>query len=131
VQALEGMRILVVEDAEDTRDLIVTVLTQQGAEVLAVETVAAAREVLARSVPHVLVSDIGMRGEDGYTLIRELRRRADTLRTLPALALTAYARVEDRRRALREGYDVHVAKPVDPHELVSVIAELVPPSDRA
>jgi CheY-like chemotaxis protein len=71
-----------------------------------------------------------MRGEDGYTLIREVRRRPDPLRTIPALALTAYARAEDRRRALREGYDVHVAKPVDPRELVMVIAELHSSSER-
>jgi len=91
-----------------------------------VESVAAAREALARTVPSVLVSDIGMRGEDGYTLIRELRRRTDALRAMPAVALTAYAGIDDRRRALREGYDAHLAKPVEPDELVAVIADLTP-----
>jgi CheY-like chemotaxis protein len=67
-----------------------------------------------------------MRGEDGYTLIREIRRRVDALRTVPCVALTAYAGAEDRRRALREGYDVHVAKPVDPEELVAIVVELAP-----
>ena len=75
----------------------------------------------------MLVSDIGMRGEDGYTLIREIRRRAIDVRgRCPPVALTAYAGAEDRRRALREGYDVHLAKPVDPDELVAIVAELAP-----
>jgi len=106
------------------------VLAEHGAIVTAVPSVAAAREALASSVFDVLVSDIGMRGEDGYALIREVRRRPEPLRTIPALALTAYARAEDRRRALREGYDVHVAKPVDPRELVRMIAELHPAPGR-
>src|SRR5207248_1976521 len=79
-----------------------------------------------RAVPDILVSDIGMRGEDGYTLIREIRRRLDAVRTVPAIALTAYAGADDRRRALREGYDVHVAKPIDPEDLVAIVMELVP-----
>jgi CheY-like chemotaxis protein len=72
----------------------------------------------------VLISDIGMRGEDGYTLIRELRRRTDAVRSLPAVALTAYASADDRRRALREGYDLHIAKPVEPDQLVAMLADL-------
>jgi PAS domain S-box-containing protein len=125
-RALDGLHVLVVEDAEDTRELLATILVQHGATVDAVESVAAAREALARTVPSVLVSDIGMRGEDGYTLIRELRRRTDALRAMPAVALTAYAGIDDRRRALREGYDAHLAKPVEPDELVAVIADLTP-----
>ena len=125
-RALDGVRVLVVEDADDTRELVVAVLTGQGAIVAAVESVGAAREAIARAVPDILVSDIGMRGEDGYTLIREIRRRLDTVRTVPAIALTAYAGADDRRRALREGYDVHVAKPIDPEDLVAIVMELVP-----
>ena len=94
---------------------------------VAVDSVAAAREALARGMPSVLVSDIGMRGEDGYTLIREVRRRTDQVRTVPAIALTAYAGVDDRRRALREGFDVHIAKPLDPDDLVAAIADIIPP----
>jgi len=71
-----------------------------------------------------------MRGEDGYTLIREIRRRADATRPLPAVALTAYASTEDRRRALREGYDLHIAKPVDPDQLVAMLADFVRDSRR-
>ena len=125
------MRVLVVEDADDTRELVVAVLTGQGAIVAAVESVGAAREAIARAAPDILVSDIGMRGEDGYTLIREIRRRLDTVRTVPAIALTAYAGAEDRRRALREGYDVHLAKPVDPDELVALVVELAPTARRS
>jgi PAS domain S-box-containing protein len=125
-RALAGVTVLLVEDDQDTRDLITIALAQHGATVTAVESVAAARDALARVTPHVLLSDIGMRGEDGYTLIREIRRRGDEVRILPSVALTAYAGVEDRRRALREGYDVHLAKPIDPDELVAVVTELAP-----
>jgi PAS domain S-box-containing protein len=128
-RALAGVAILLVEDEEDTRELIAIALGQHGATVTAVDSVAAAREALARVTPHVVVSDIGMRGEDGYTLIREIRRRADAVRGVPAVALTAYAGVEDRRRALREGYDVHLAKPIDPDELVGVVMELATRSE--
>jgi signal transduction histidine kinase/CheY-like chemotaxis protein len=124
-RTLEGVHVLLVEDAEDTRELVAAVLEQHGATVVAVDSVAGAREALARAMPNVLISDIGMRGEDGYTLIREVRRRTDAMRVLPAVALTAYASADDRRRALREGYDVHVAKPVEPEQLVAMLAELV------
>ena len=122
---------LVVEDADDTRDLVVAVLAQHGATVVAVESVPAARAAIARDAPAVLVSDIGIRGEDGYALIREIRRRVDAVRAVPAIALTAYAGAEDRRRALREGYDVHLAKPVDPDELVAIVVELAPTARRS
>ena len=118
---------LLVDDAEDTRELIDAVLVQQGASVTAVASVADARDAFARAAPDVLISDIGMRGEDGYTLIRELRRRTDAARSLPAVALTAYAGPDDRRRALREGYDVHFPKPVDPDALVAMLVDLAPP----
>jgi len=126
-RVLEGVKALVVEDAADTRDLIVAVLTQQGATVATADSVPTARQAIARQAPDVLISDIGMRGEDGYTLIREVRRRLDSTRSVPAIALTAYAGAEDRHRALREGYDVHVAKPVEPDELVAIVTELATP----
>jgi signal transduction histidine kinase/CheY-like chemotaxis protein len=130
-QALAGIAILLVEDEDDTRELIAIALAQHGATVTAVDSVAGAREALARVTPRVVVSDIGMRGEDGYTLIREIRRRPDPVRSVPSVALTAYAGAEDRRRALREGYDVHLAKPIDPDDLVAVVTELARHEGRA
>ena len=122
---LAGVRVLVVEDDEDTRELLVRALERGGAEVEEAASVALALAALDRRLPDVLVSDIGMPGEDGYALIRKLRastreRGAD----LPAAALTAYARSEDRVQALQAGFQTHIAKPVDPSELVAIVARL-------
>jgi PAS domain S-box-containing protein len=125
-QVLTGTRVLVVDDEADARELIVTVLEQYGAEPRGAGSVVEALEVLSRFRPDVLVSDIGMPGEDGYVLIRKLRTLEDEqgIPRLPAVALTAYARGEDRRRALAAGFQVHVAKPVEPAELVEAIASI-------
>jgi signal transduction histidine kinase/ActR/RegA family two-component response regulator len=123
-QALTGMRVLVVDDEADARELLVTVLEQFGAEPRAAGSVAEAVEVLKSFKPHVLVSDIGMPGEDGYVLIRKVREMeaAQGAPSIPAVALTAYARSEDQRRALKAGFRLHVSKPVEPLELVEAIA---------
>jgi signal transduction histidine kinase/CheY-like chemotaxis protein len=122
---LDGLRLLVVEDDDDARTMIETVLTGQGASVRAVSTAGAALDFLGLERVDVLVSDIEMPGTDGYQLIRELRLRPSTLGgTVPALALSAYARTEDRLRALRDGFQLHLAKPVQPAELVTVVASL-------
>ena len=84
-----------------------------------------ALQVIARETIHVLVSDIGLPDVDGYDLVRQVRARGLGARELPAAALTAFARPEDRRRALLAGFQVHVAKPVDPDELLAVVASLV------
>jgi CheY-like chemotaxis protein len=117
--------VLVVEDEPDARDLFTLSLEQSGAQVRAVAAAAEALEVLKEFKPGVLVSDIGMPVEDGYALLRRVRQlRAEEGGTLPALALTAYAGEEDRRRALEAGYQQHLAKPVTPAELVAAVAEL-------
>jgi CheY-like chemotaxis protein len=117
--------VLVVDDEADARILLTTVIEQRGAQVLAVASAREALEVLSRFKPDVLVSDIGMPEEDGYSLMRSVRRfGAEDGGKVPAVALTAYARDEDRMRALLAGYQVHVAKPVNPAELVAVIAGL-------
>ncbi|HEX2223088.1 MAG TPA: response regulator [Thermoanaerobaculia bacterium] len=122
---LGGIHVLVVEDEEDTRELITTALESCGAEVTAADSVTTALEALDRRVPDVLVSDIGMPGEDGYSLIRRVRsRQADQGSELPAAALTAYARAEDKLRALAAGFNTHLPKPLDPGELVQTVAEL-------
>jgi len=100
-------------------------LQQAGAVVLSVPNAAEALALLDREAFHVLVSDIGMPGEDGYALIRSVRQRAiDAGGRIPAAALTAYARTEDRLRALAAGFQIHVPKPVQPEELVTVVASL-------
>ncbi len=122
---LKGIKILAVEDEPDARRLIVAVLEQCGAQVKECESVSQALELLKDFRPDVLVSDIGLPEEDGYSLIRKIRAAEEGTGTrLPAVALTAFARVEDRLKALSEGYNMHVAKPVEPAELALVIASL-------
>ncbi len=123
-ESLSGIRVLVVDDEPDARQLIRQVLTACGAEVAEAASAAEAMPLVESSRPDILVSDIGMPNEDGYDLIRRIRTRL-AAKALPAVALTAFARSEDRRRALLAGFQTHVAKPVDPAELVAVVASLV------
>ncbi len=124
-ELLSGLRVLVAEDEKDTRDLLVTVLEQCGAEVTAAESVPEALAAFDRTSPDVLVSDIGFPGEDGYSLIRKVRaRQPGKGGRVPAAALTAYARPEDRQRAFEAGFQTHLAKPVDPSELITTVARL-------
>ncbi|MEH2240525.1 hybrid sensor histidine kinase/response regulator [Nostoc sp.] len=122
---LDGLQVLVVDDNADTRELIAFILQQSGAQVTAVSSVSEALEALVRLSPDVLVSDIGMPDEDGYSLIRKLRAQ-EVFRgeKIPAVALTAFARDEERRLALQAGFQVHVSKPIEPEELVRVVAKL-------
>ncbi|MBS1810644.1 MAG: PAS domain S-box protein [Acidobacteria bacterium] len=131
-QELTNVRVLIVDDEADARELLQVVLEQCGAEVQAVASVRAAMETLRQWPPDVLVSDIGMPGEDGYALIRQIRSLPSPEGgRIPAAALTAYARSEDRLRALKAGFQTHVAKPVEPMELVAVVASLAGKTGRA
>ncbi|AUX41619.1 two-component hybrid sensor and regulator [Sorangium cellulosum] len=122
---LDRLNILVVDDEEDTRELVAAMLEQCGAHVTAVASTAEALAALRALQPDVLVSDIAIPGEDGYELIRKVRALpARGGGRTPAVALTAYARTEDRMRALRAGFNTHVPKPIDPAELLAVIANL-------
>jgi PAS domain S-box-containing protein len=121
---LAGVRVLAVEDDESTLDALTELLSLQGADVAPAASVNQALETLPGFDPDVLVSDIGMPGRDGYDLIREIRSRGRDAEALPAVAVTAYASPEDRQRALAAGFQVHLAKPVDPRELTRVIASL-------
>jgi len=122
---LDGMLILVVDDEEDTRQLLVQSLTFYGATVITANSAGQAFDALQEKTPDVMVSDIGMPDEDGYSLIRRVRALADKQhRDIPAIALTAFTRAQDRMRALTSGYQNHVAKPVEPDELATVIASL-------
>ena len=122
---LDGLRVLVIDDEEDARGLVSTVLQDQGAEVHAVASAAEALDVIAHLMPDVVVSDIGMPDMDGYSLIRKVRAlpAAQGGRT-PAVALTAYAQRDDAQRAFSAGFQVHVTKPVEPAHLTTVVANL-------
>jgi PAS domain S-box-containing protein len=122
---LDGLRVLVVDDEPDARDLIAAVLQGRGAAVLVAESSAEALARLRQDRPDVVLSDISMRDEDGYEFIRKVRALpAAEGGRVPAAALTAYGRLEDRMKALGAGFQLHVAKPVDPAELVAVVASL-------
>ncbi|YAF94070.1 MAG: response regulator [Nodularia sp. CChRGM 3473] len=124
--ALAGLEILVVDDDEDSRFYISTVLEADGATVMTVASAAAALAILAELQPDICICDIAMPGEDGYSLIRKIRAlKPDKVGGVPAIALTAYADSEDRIRALEAGFQMHVAKPIDPEQLVVTIANLI------
>jgi PAS domain S-box-containing protein len=122
---LSGVRVLVVDDEPDARELIKRVLNQCEAEVLTARDANEGLALLGTERPHVIVSDIGMPDKDGYQFIREVRSlpTSDVSR-IPAIALTAFARSDDRTRAMLAGYQVHIAKPIEPQELVATVSSL-------
>ena len=122
---LEGLRVLMVDDDADTCAVMSRILKQSGAVVAAATDIGAALTELERFQPQLLVSDLGLPERDGYELIREVRARGYSYQHLPAIALTALAGPEDRRKALLAGYQVHLAKPIDASELTAAIAALV------
>ena len=122
---LSGVKVLVVDDEPDARALIGRVLAECHAEVFAAASSDEALAELSRFRPHVLVSDIGMPQIDGYQFMREVRKRPpEQGGNTPAVALTAFARSEDRTKAMMAGYTVHVAKPIEPQELMATVANL-------
>ena len=122
---LENLRVLIVDDERDTLDLVTMELAEHGAKVTGATTAEEALSILEKSEFDVLISDIAMPGTDGYALIRKLRKlEAGRETKLPAVALTAYARVQDRMRAILAGFNTHVAKPVEATELITVVASL-------
>jgi CheY-like chemotaxis protein len=121
---LEDARILVVDDEEEVRNYVGAVLRMSSAEVRCAASAADAFEILRSWKPDLIVSDIGMPVADGYEFLRRVRSdEGDGLRDVPVIALTAYARPEDRQRALRAGFDAFVSKPVEPEALRAAIAE--------
>ena len=122
---LRGLKVLIVDDDQDARELLTAVLERCGSFVASAGSTREALEKLHSEKPDVLVSDIGMPGEDGFALIRQVRALPEEAGSnIPAAALTAYARAEDRRKALDAGYMMHITKPVEPTEFVAVIANL-------
>jgi CheY-like chemotaxis protein/anti-sigma regulatory factor (Ser/Thr protein kinase) len=127
-EALKGLRLLVVEDDADSREMLVLILERSGAVVTAAASAAEATEAMRRATPDALVCDIGLPGEDGLELIRKVRALgAEKGERIPALALTAYAGPAHRERALAAGFDKQVSKPVVPAELVAQVALLAGP----
>src|SRR5439155_26156300 len=122
---LDGVKVMVVEDETDVRDFLRVSLVQYGADVSAFATSAEALQAVEEERPDVLVSDIGMPDEDGYTFIRRVRALGpERGGQVPAAALTAYAKGEDGSRVLSAGFQVHLPKPVQPADLASVVATL-------
>ncbi|HEY0725154.1 MAG TPA: ATP-binding protein, partial [Pyrinomonadaceae bacterium] len=123
--SLVGLKVLVVDDEIDTRELISEVLKECGSEVVLSASAAEALDALEQHRPDILISDLGMPDEDGYSLISKIRSLPpERGGQIPAAALTAYARAEDRMRVLRSGFQFHLPKPVDSAELVTVVASL-------
>jgi CheY-like chemotaxis protein len=121
--SLRGRSLLLVEDDPDTRDLLVSVLSRHGAEVIALRDATEAIEACGDRAPDAIVSDIGLPDKDGYTLMRELRGRHGF--AAPAVALTGFAGLQDAQRAIDAGFDVHLAKPINPYELVAKVAAIL------
>ena len=120
---MSGVRVLVVDDEADSAEIVRRILKRTGAAVCTAGSMEEALAEFARFAPDVVLSDIGMPGHDGYELIARLRELPGG-RTIPAVALTALARTEDRTRALRAGFQLHVPKPVDSAELIAVVQNL-------
>ena len=121
---LAGVQVLVVDDERDARLLIQRLLADCNANVRTAASAAEAMETLQRETPDIIVSDIGMPSEDGFTLIRRVRALKDGKASIPAIALTAYARTEDRVKAIQSGFQMHLSKPVEPIELLTMVASL-------
>src|SRR5439155_9136896 len=123
--SLTGTHVLAVDDDPDARRLLQEILEAAGARVTTASSASAAFDAVRESRPDVLVADLGMPIVDGYELIKRLRQSGDAaVRAIPAAALTAYARSEDRAKALETGFELHLAKPIDPAELVAAIRAL-------
>jgi CheY-like chemotaxis protein len=127
-QLLSGVNVLVVDDEEDARELLKTMLESYGATVTTVASAPEAMSEFERSTPHVIVSDIGMPLEDGFSLVRRVREKpAHAGGDVPAIALTAYASAADREAALAAGYQAHVAKPFEPADVARLVHDLTRP----
>ncbi len=125
VPRLDGLRVLAVDDDRDALELLHDILSAAGAAVLLADSAPAALAILEAHRPDVIVADLGLPRMDGFELVTRIRAHAELgVRRIPAAALTAYARSEDRARALRQGFQIHLAKPVDPSELLAAVASL-------
>jgi CheY-like chemotaxis protein/two-component sensor histidine kinase len=125
--ALDGIRVLAVDDEPDARNLLKVILEEEGASVTTASSCQGALDAVEECLPDLIVSDIGMPGEDGYQFIRKLRaREPEHGGSVPAIALTAFARPEDRDCSLAAGFQAHMAKPVEPSALVQTVVQMLP-----
>ncbi|AFY89852.1 hybrid sensor histidine kinase/response regulator [Chroococcidiopsis thermalis] len=122
---LNNLRVLVVDDEPDSCEVIAMILQTRGAKTYTAGSVQAALQALEAFQPDLLVSDIGMPGEDGYALIRQLRTKTTAHRQIPAIAMTGFARLEDRTQAIAAGFQRHLPKPIDPDTLIAVVTDLI------
>jgi PAS domain S-box-containing protein len=126
VPRLDGVHVLAVDDEPDSLNLLRTVLEGAGAAVITARSAGAALEAVSQQRPDVLIADIGMPGTDGLQLIRAIRQLDEPMRSMPAAALTAYARSQDRITSLASGFQMHLVKPIDPLELIVAVSTLAP-----
>jgi CheY-like chemotaxis protein len=122
--SLDGVSVLLVDDDMESREVLAAHLQEAHAEVVTAASAAEAFELLQRRHVDVLLADIAMPDEDGYSLIRRIRAGRPEMASIPAAAVTAFAAEDDRQRALRAGFQLHLSKPIDAHTLVSAVAEL-------
>ena len=125
VQQLQGVKVLVVDDEPDSRDLLMTIFSRCGSDVRCSDSAASAMLEFDAWNPDLLISDIGMPNEDGYSLIRRVRELKSNCAQIPAVALTAYATDEDRSHALSAGFQIHVSKPIEPESFVTSVAAML------
>ena len=123
--SLAGLTLLVVEDEADAREMVTLILEQCGAKIIAADSVKQALIEYERLQPDILISDISMPSEDGYALIRQIRNSQNNKSKIPAIALTAYAREEDKQQALKAGFDLHLPKPIEPMRLAESLSQLL------
>ena len=123
-QVLDGLRVLVVDDDADNLDLIKFVFEEYNAQVTSAASAREALQGITELKPNILISDIAMPQQDGYSLIRQVRNLTEQIRQIPAIALTGQASVEARNLALKAGFSTHIAKPFDPDMLIAIVSQL-------
>ena len=123
--SLAGLTLLIVEDEVDAREMVTLILEQCGAKIIATDSVKQALILYEQYQPDIIISDISMPNEDGYDLIRQIRESHDLQTDIPAIALTAYAREEDKQQALKAGFNMHLPKPIEPLQLIQSLSQFI------
>ena len=123
--SLSGVTLLIVEDEVDSREMLTLVLEQYGAKIISADSARQALSLYKQHRPDILISDISMPNEDGYDLVRQIRQSQEEGQNIPAIALTAYAREQDKQKALKAGFDLHLPKPIEPMQLIQCLSKFV------